>query len=696
MTQLPPDAPSTRAFTYVRVSSDAQTKTDYSQDGLSIEGQREAAADKARQLGAEIVQEFPDAGRSAYTNLHKRTSFLAMLDALKRSNRDPETKVDYVIVYSLSRWARNTVDHWQARAVVKDAGARLVSITEPMAGEDSAAAFLYESNVATNNQYQSMLTSENVRRGLKMKASLGGWTRQAPLGYLNDVDRLPDGRRVKTIVVDPDRGHFITLAFELYASGEYSIKSLANELERLGLRARPDRRSNGKPLGTTVVHRLLRNRVYIGQVVYKPGKPEEMVFEGRHEPLVDRKTFDRVQALLDDKRVAGERPQVHQHYLRGSVFCDACGARLVYGLSRSRNGNRYAYYFCVSRVNGPRCEQQANIRPELIEKAIAEHYRRRPVQLSAKDAERRRMAIEQLAAASQSALEEIRAAKAALIDKLMLQQQRLLRLHAEEGDDVSPEAFRAERRRMQAEIQAARQSLEETDHRLNLNARDLAKALELATDVAAFYREADELTKRRLNQAFFTKMWVRAEWDDGVNELRVRVANSTLTEPYALLLADGFADDLEAEIDSLTKKRPKKSAESQLLEALFSQFELRSNGTATGIRTPVSAVRGRRPSPLDDGGKGRSNLARVPPSPSPPFYVCRRSRRNAAWRPAALVNSGSAYGSQCVAPASSTYSMCCRRLAAAARGPRTGMSVSRSPAIMSTGVRMRCTQSIGR
>jgi hypothetical protein len=30
-----------------------------------------------------------------------------------------------------------------------------------------------------------------------------------------------------------------------------------------------------------------------------------------------------------------------------------------------------------------------------------------------------------------------------------------------------------------------------------------------------------------------------------------------------------------------------------------------SRSTATGIRTPVSAVRGRRPSPLDDGGSGR-------------------------------------------------------------------------------------------
>ena len=604
MTQSQPEPTTTRAFTYVRVSSDAQTKTDYSQDGLSIEGQREAAADKARQMGAEIVQEFPDPGRSAWVNLHKRTSFLAMLEALKQRNRNPKTKVDYVIVYSLSRWARNTVDHWQARAVVKEAGARLVSITEPMAGEDSAAAFLYESNVATNNQYQSMLTSESVKRGLKMKASLGGWSRTAPLGYLNDIDRLPDGRRVKTITIDPERGHYITCAFELYASGDYSVKQLAAELERLGLRSRPDRRSNGRPLGTSVVHRLLRNRVYIGKIVYKPGTEEEMVFEGRHEPLVDQATFDRVQALLDEKRVAGERPQIHRHYLRGSIFCDDCGGRLIYGLSRGQTGKRYAYYFCGSRVNGPRCNQQANIRPELIESAIADYYRRRPVQLKVGDAQRRIEAVRALAAVSQEALHEVRSAKSVLIAKLTAQQQRLLRLHAEEGDDVSPEAFRAERARMQSEIRAAERSLEETNQRLDLNERDLVKAIELATDVAAFYAESNESTKRSINQAFFKKLFVRAEWDDEAGGLRVTITRSELTEPYELLLEENFSAQIEQAVSAAKKKRSGES-DSRLTGALFAQFELRSSGTATGIRTPVSAVRGRRPSPLDDGGSGR-------------------------------------------------------------------------------------------
>ncbi len=133
--------------------------------------------------------------------------------------------------------------------------------------------------------------------------------------------RQTDGRRVATVEIDLQRGHFITTAFQLYASGEYSISQLAVELARLGLRARPTRRWSPRPLSTSAVQRLLRNPYYCGLIVYKRGTTDETVFPGRHEPLIDQDTFDQVQTLLDEKRVAGERPQVRQHYLRGTVFC---------------------------------------------------------------------------------------------------------------------------------------------------------------------------------------------------------------------------------------------------------------------------------------------------------------------------------------------------------------------------------------
>jgi site-specific DNA recombinase len=541
-----------RAFAYLRVSSDSQVRTDYDPDGLSITAQREATIDKAGQLDADIVGEFSDPGKSAYVDLHKRTGFLAMLDELKERNEHDITRVDYVIVWSLSRWARNQKDYWQTRELVRQAGARLVSISEPMIGDDSAAAFFTESIIAAKNQYESMQTSENVRRSIYQKAKNGGtygWTR---LGYINEVDRLADGRRVSIAVPDPERHYFLTTAFQLYATGEYSASSLSRELYQLGLRSRPRTQRPPQKVNTSSIQRILRDAYYAGWIVYKRGKPDEQTFRARHEPLIDQDTFDRVQMLLDEKRVAQERPQTRRQYLRGSVFCGVCGHRLAYGLSRSKSGRRYPYFFCVSRTRGSDCTMHTSIAPKLIESAVQRYYRERPVQLKSEDVAKRTAAIEALASVSEQAVEQIRTAKTGLIAKLKAQQSRLLRLHLEEGDDVSPDAFRDERTRMQSEITAAEQSLAETEQRLTLETEHFKLALELAEDVAQVYAEAEDSTKRSLNQAFFTKLFVLPEWDNEQEQTAVLIAGAELTEPYALLLADSFAESLLAEAEAIT------------------------------------------------------------------------------------------------------------------------------------------------
>jgi site-specific DNA recombinase len=539
-----------RAFAYLRVSSDGQINTGYSRDGLSIDAQREAAEDKAGQLGAEVTRFFLDPGRSAFVDLHLRTDFLAMLDELKRCNQHDATRIDYVIVWASSRWARDLRDHFDAHDLVRAAGARLVSITEPMIGEDTPESFYMEGMFALNNQYESMKTSRGVRGGLYQKAKAGGTYGPARIGYRNDVERLPDGRQVASVSLDPDCHHFITYAFQLYATGEYSVPQLAEELHHLGLRRKATRRHPAGKLCTSGLQRILHNPYYAGWIVYKRGTPDEQVFEGRHPPLIDQDTFDRVQTLLSEKRVAGERPQIHRHYLKGSVFCGDCGQRLSFGISTGRNGQKYAYYFCSARINRTTCAQRTNMRPELIEAAIERYYVERPVQLTAQDVAKRTEAIEALVAVSQQAVLQVKQIKTALIAKLKAQQTRLIRLHAEEGDDVSPDAFREERARMQAEIQAAEKSLAETELRLSLDGQQLRRALELAEDVATVYRDANEATKRGYNQAFFTGLYVMPEWDDQAKQMTAQISRAELTEPYAALLADGLVADVlhEAEL----------------------------------------------------------------------------------------------------------------------------------------------------
>jgi site-specific DNA recombinase len=193
----------------------------------------------------------------------------------------------------------------------------------------------------------------------------------------------------------------------------------------------------------------------------KRGTAEEEVFEGRHPALIAQETFDTVQMLLDEKRVAGERPRKRQHYLHGSVFCHHCGSRLTYGISTGQNGRRYPYFFCASRVNRTDCTERTNYPPKMIEAAIERYHASGPIELTPERLQQSCDAIRTLAAVSQEALSQVRAAKTDLIARLKTQQAGLLRLYAE-GDDASPDALRDERARMQNEIAEAERSLAET------------------------------------------------------------------------------------------------------------------------------------------------------------------------------------------------------------------------------------------
>jgi site-specific DNA recombinase len=545
-----------RALSYLRVSSEGQVNTDYVRDGLSIEVQRDERDSKAAELDAEIVEEFPDSGRSAFVDLHKRKEFLRMLEKLKEYNANPATFIDYVIFLDLSRFARNAEDHFRCRRLIMETGARFISIHEPMVGEDTPEAFVMEGWIAVNNQYESMKISRRARQGLHKKASFGGTYGWAKLGYLNDIDRLPDGRKIPTVTTDSARGHFMTHAFKLYASTEYTLAQLSDELYRLGLRSRPRKNRPPQKVGSSALQRALRDPYYAGWIVYKRGTPDEQVFKGRHEALIDQETFDKVQMLLDEKRVAGERPQRRQHYLRGSVFCKGCGSRLSYGVSIGRNNKRYPYFFCASRINRTSCtERRANIRPELIEAAIIGEYAK--VELAYPDLERRKAAIRAMADVAQESKLKVREAKTELITKLKEQQQRLIRLHTEEGDDVSPDAFRAERARMKAEIKEAEKSLAETETRLKLEHEDLCAALDLVGNVQAVYEAADEQTRRGYNQAFFKRINIKARWDDEKGQMVVEVAGVELTEPYAELLADETTEKALAWVEAIkTGRKP--------------------------------------------------------------------------------------------------------------------------------------------
>lgn len=126
-----------------------------------------------------------------------------------------------------------------------------------------------------------------TRQAKQEKARRGELPGPAPLGYLNKRT----GKTKTTVVVDPDVAPLIQQAFRLASEG-FSLRPLLRELTQKGLRSR-----NGKRLPVAGLWYLLNNPFYMGYVQYK-GK----LFPGRHEPLVEKATFERVQCNLVGRR----------------------------------------------------------------------------------------------------------------------------------------------------------------------------------------------------------------------------------------------------------------------------------------------------------------------------------------------------------------------------------------------------------
>jgi cytochrome c553 len=118
--------------------------------------------------------------------------------------------------------------------------------------------------------------------------------------------------------------------------------------------------------------RGLSDPYYLGIV---PFKGEQ--HPGRHEALVTRELFDRVQSVLTVRAAkTGERQRQHHHYLKSLVWCGRCHdhgieSRLIYVRANGRGGE-YWYFMCAARQRG-QCDSPY-MRAEDVEETVQAHY----------------------------------------------------------------------------------------------------------------------------------------------------------------------------------------------------------------------------------------------------------------------------------------------------------------------------------
>ena len=350
-----------KCIIYLRVSTKEQAQRLGTKEGYSIPGQREACLKYIKEKGWEVVDEYVDRGESAKSS--RRPQLQEMLSRIRK-----EKDVEAVVVHKIDRLARNMEDHITIKAVLKRAGAGLVSVVENI--EDSASGHLIEGIHALMAEFYSENLGMEVRKGMEQKVKQGGWPHQAPLGYKNVREGT---RNIAIVVPDPETGPHVKQAFELYATGNYSLDDIRDFLFDKGVR---NRNGTPGPLALDTIRNTFNNPFFYGTIRYRGAE-----YPGEHEPLISRQLWEKVQVQLDDRR-AGVRKRKHPHYLKGSLYCGECGGRLSFQLAKGK----YPYFFCLNKQKSKNKDCQSKyIEVEYVEEEVEKIYRE--IQLSKETAE---------------------------------------------------------------------------------------------------------------------------------------------------------------------------------------------------------------------------------------------------------------------------------------------------------------------
>lgn len=313
---------------WARVSSREQ------REGYSIDAQLRFNRDRAQANGWTVVREFVVAESAKWGA--DRVAFNQMLKWVKANAK--REKIDAILSHKLDRVCRNMRDAVRLQELEDACGVRLAFVDNQF-GTGAAGALSFNVMAAVAQYYSDNLRSE-VLKGLDEKVRQGWPTGAAPFGYMNVDDRE------EPVQPHPVKGKTLVRIFELYSSGGYTFKSLADKLQNEG----HEFRNSQRRFNRTALSYIINNRFYLGEL-----KRNGQVFAGRYRLLIDHKTFDACQDVLNGKNRRTGKPA---HPLNGGLLtCAFCGHGLTGERIRRKRKDgsfrEHLYYRCANNHPGP-------------------------------------------------------------------------------------------------------------------------------------------------------------------------------------------------------------------------------------------------------------------------------------------------------------------------------------------------------
>ena len=325
------------AVAYARVSSKKQEDT-----GFSIPAQIELFKQYEEKAGIKIVKIFVEnktggkVGRKVYNEMLAYIKQKNIKDVLvEKTDRIYRNFKDYVVLDDLTQNFDLTIHLVKERVILSK-------------NSTSHEKLVHGFKVLLAKNYLDNLREE-VMKGREEKIREGGYPHKAPVGYYNDTNKET---KKKEIYVDPEKSVFIKKLFELYASGAYSVEELRTKLFNEGFNHK------GRPYSKPRLLFVLKDVFYIGKM-----KIKGVVYDGKHTPIIDIETFNRVQRMFNQSKA---RSHDVEFAYTGLITCGYCGCQLTAELKKGK----YIYYHCTGKRGG-NCKSDL-IREEKLDEVFLE------------------------------------------------------------------------------------------------------------------------------------------------------------------------------------------------------------------------------------------------------------------------------------------------------------------------------------
>ena len=453
-----------------RVSSREQER-----EGFSLEVQEQALRRYATQAGGEIDKFFRIAETASKGD--ERKAFRELVAYAKKN----ASFLDGLLFYKVDRAARNLFDYVELERLESEYDLPFISVSQPT--ENTPAGHMMRRTLANMASFYTEQQSVDVREGLARRVQEGWFVSRGPYGYRNV---RKDGRGL--VETDPIPAANVRRIFHLYA---YENLTLDGLVERVNAEAMVFRASQPK-FPRSSIYNILKDRAYIGEICHKGEW-----YPGKHEPLIDRPAWDRVQALL-----GGHVYQSHALTYAGDLIqCGHCGHPITgeQKTKKTKSGERlYSYYRCTY-YNKPGHPRTRVTEADLDQQVLAIFDKMRVEDEGVRDWFRTVLASQTRDAQADSLAQRAELTRQETM--IVAQQDRLLNLRL--AEDIDQETFARKHTEMRDRLASIKLQLDVLDRSHDETAELAVKVFELSQTLRQQWLTADYAAKRRILEIVF-------------------------------------------------------------------------------------------------------------------------------------------------------------------------------------------------